>query len=124
MTECTRRVPWLDLLPKHELDLGRIFLWDVREHRIVNSVKHLGGEGADIVKVELDSMDRFWRDVSGVRLTSKLWGESHDCRHKSGQSMEIFCSISYSKTKLSMSENDVGAEGSCQRQVVAVAFFT
>lgn len=54
MHKGARRVPWLDLLTEKKLHLCRVLFMDIGEYRIVESGEHFGGEGTDVVEVELD----------------------------------------------------------------------
>ena len=70
-------MPWLNLLAEEELDLCRVLFGDIGKYRIVEGVEHFGGEGADVIEVELNGVDGFWRDIRGVSLASKLGSECH-----------------------------------------------
>lgn len=70
-------MPWLNLLAEKKSDLCRVLCGDVGEYRIVEGAEHFGGEWADVVKVELDGVDGFWGDISGVGLASELGSECH-----------------------------------------------
>ena len=54
MHKGTGRVPWLNLLTEEKLHLCRVLFVDIWEYRIVESGEHFGGEGTDVVEVELD----------------------------------------------------------------------
>ena len=77
MYKSAGRVPWLNLLPEEELDFCRVLLGNVGQYRVVNSFEHFGGEGTDVVKVELNGVNGFWRNIDGVGLASELGRECH-----------------------------------------------
>lgn len=70
-------MPWLNLWTKKKLDLCRILCGDIGKYRTVEGAEHFGGEGAYVVEVELDGVDGFWRDMSGVGLAGEFWSECH-----------------------------------------------
>jgi hypothetical protein len=69
-------MPRLNLLTEKNLDFRRVFFADQRENRGVDCLEHLCGKWADIVEVELQSVE--CGNTGGGELLSCEFGcESH-----------------------------------------------